>query len=80
MGYTQSFLKIIHFEDFRIFCCYRTGITCGNADNAYHSCPRANKETMNRCPLWRDFKDFNVRRKDEGNGKPRTKKFADEED
>jgi hypothetical protein len=80
MGNYQSFLKIIHFEDFRQFCTYRRGIVCDNDENAYKSCPRANKRTMSNCPVWRCFKDFNIRRKYERNGKPRRKKFKDEED
>lgn len=58
----QSFLKIIHFDDFRQFCTYRDGVICAN-EEGLKLCPRANKFTMENCPLWCKFQDFHIRRK-----------------
>lgn len=77
----QSFLKIIHFEDFRQFCQHRDGILCNNEDNKSKTCDRANKRTMEKCPIWKLFKDFNQRRSPdvEEEADKRIKKFRDQE-
>jgi len=76
----NSFLKIIDFDSFREFCKNRNGILCtARALEGYlDACPRANKDTMQRCPIWKLFKDFNVRSID-GKRDEKRKSFRDSE-
>jgi hypothetical protein len=60
-----SFLKIVDFESFREFCKYRTQGNCDNPDNLDHTCHRANKKTMMKCPLWKAFRSYHKRPEDE---------------
>ena len=79
---SNSFLKIIDFESFREFCKNRAGIICHEVDfGRTYVCAKADKNTMVNCPIWKLFKDFNVRREEDGrNEKEHRKTFRDSEE
>ena len=66
----HTFTKIVEFEDFRYFCKYRDGEKCSEEDNKTSLCHRANKSTMDNCPIWAKFKNYRkVTNVEEGFGK-----------
>lgn len=77
---SHSFLKIVHFEDYRQFCRYREDGVCKNPDATIPICARPDRATMNRCSVWTKFQDFNVRRKEDGrDAKEGQKRFHDQD-
>ena len=55
----QTFLKIISWEDYHRICSKRKfGRICSVTEDKNKSCTSPDKDTMLRCPIWKDMRNF----------------------